>query len=762
MSVSSRRRRAVAPITCLLLFVFGSTAAQAVDWTSMTSGTTNLLNGVWGNSESNVFAVGSLGTILHYDGSSWSAMSSGTTNVMYCVWGTSGNNVFAVGDFGTILHSDGSSWSAMSSGTTSRLWAVWGSSESNVFAVGNAGTILHYDGSSWSAMSSGTTRALIAVWGSSGSNVFAVGSAGTILHYDGTSWSAMTSGTTNNLYWVWGSSGSNVFAVGNAGTILHYGTQGTVSWVALGDSYSSGEGAGDFGQTDDPANNYCHRSANVWSGPGPGGGLSGPANAVFPDADRQLFACSGAKATNLRQIQTFEGGGWEAPQLDHPEVAAADFVTLTMGGNDAGFADVLWECIRTFSGDCTSSDFVPPGFSTSLIAWVQQNIEALDAPANSRPSIRWALTEVLGEVALGTPVVLLGYPYLFDTDTPPNGNCAGNLSGSEALFWNTVTDELNARLCLAASELGVYFVPVVEEFRDHGTCQASSWGDPSWINHVVFSDPRQSFHPNRLGQAAYARVLRGFLPQGGTSGQLPHMPASFTCPVAAPRVSSPSTVVLNTTGSLSVTAAVNGCAQGGKGFAPGQTVTVMGAEFAPAVSVAVWFTAEGSLSQQLGTLTANASGSVSGSVTIPVGAPQNTPALMKATGPNSDGGLHALYAPVQLFPSTAADEDFDGVPDLCDNCLSASNGSQTDADNDGVGDACDSCPTDSDNDSDGDGLCADSDPCPLDPLNDQDADGLCADADFCPSVPIASCFDADGFEAGSACAWSAAVGGGCP
>ena len=60
----------------------------------------NTLSGVWGNSGSDVFAVGEGGTILHYDGESWSAMSSGTTNWLNSVWGSSGGDAFdgIVGD----------------------------------------------------------------------------------------------------------------------------------------------------------------------------------------------------------------------------------------------------------------------------------------------------------------------------------------------------------------------------------------------------------------------------------------------------------------------------------------------------------------------------------------------------------------------------------------------------------------------------------------------------------------------------------------
>ena len=100
----------------LILFLCPLIASGA--WSPMTSGTTNGLKGIWGSSGSDVFAVGSNGTILHYDGNAWSPMSSGTTDVLKGVWGSSGSDVFAVGSNGTILHYDGNTWSPMSSGTT--------------------------------------------------------------------------------------------------------------------------------------------------------------------------------------------------------------------------------------------------------------------------------------------------------------------------------------------------------------------------------------------------------------------------------------------------------------------------------------------------------------------------------------------------------------------------------------------------------------------------------------------------------------------
>lgn len=104
------------------------------------------LRAVWGRSATDVYAVGGLGTILHYDDNSWTSMYSGTTNYLRGIWGSSSSDVYAVGHEGTILHYDGNSWNLMDSGTDKPLYDVWGTSPSNVYAAGDFDTILHYDG----------------------------------------------------------------------------------------------------------------------------------------------------------------------------------------------------------------------------------------------------------------------------------------------------------------------------------------------------------------------------------------------------------------------------------------------------------------------------------------------------------------------------------------------------------------------------------------------------------------------------------------
>src|SRR6266550_1543677 len=100
-------------------------------WSSASSGTTQHLNGIWGTSATDVWAVGDAGTILHYNGTSWSSVPSGTFQFLDGVWGSSASDVWAVGDNGTILHFNGTTWSSAAVGTTlNLLGSVWGSSAS--------------------------------------------------------------------------------------------------------------------------------------------------------------------------------------------------------------------------------------------------------------------------------------------------------------------------------------------------------------------------------------------------------------------------------------------------------------------------------------------------------------------------------------------------------------------------------------------------------------------------------------------------------
>ena len=166
--------------------------AQAQSWNTMTSGTDKYLLAIWGTSATDVFAVGNLGIILHYNGTAWLPMSSGISGAdLTAVWGISPAEVYAVGFAGNILKYNGTNWSSMTSNVTAHIYDIWGSSASDIYAVGAGGMILHYDGITWSTIANPGSSgfAYRGIWGSSATDIFIVVDSGMIRHsVNGTDW----------------------------------------------------------------------------------------------------------------------------------------------------------------------------------------------------------------------------------------------------------------------------------------------------------------------------------------------------------------------------------------------------------------------------------------------------------------------------------------------------------------------------------------------------------------------------------------------
>jgi lysophospholipase L1-like esterase len=243
-------------------------------------------------------------------------------------------------------------------------------------------------------------------------------------------------------------------------------------FVALGDSYASGVGAGDYL----PDSGACLRSMVGY----PQGLV-----AVRTDLILDNRSCAGATTADVLVDQVVALG------------TDTRLVTLTVGGNDAGFSQTMGACV--VGGEQACLDAVREGES-----FARSQLPAL-------------LTEVFTAVRTGAPgavVYVLGYPHIFETGPTCPDSPLGHRSRAAV---NRGSDTLDAVLAEAASDHGFVFVDVRETFDGHGVCSA----DP-WVTGVT--DPGyESFHPNAAGQRnGYRDALLQVLGDGPEPGTGAH------------------------------------------------------------------------------------------------------------------------------------------------------------------------------------------------------------------------------------------------
>lgn len=238
--------------------------------------------------------------------------------------------------------------------------------------------------------------------------------------------------------------------------------------IILGDSYSSGAGAGDYIED----GTGCLRSRNCY------GAVIGRER----EADVLIAACGGALTSDI-------GGQLEQVAAGLPAGSEPAAVALTIGGNDAGFARVLTEAARPWWW----------GDSAEVIEESLRFITA-ELPA------RLAATLTLVESRLGSSIdrVLAGYPHLFaGTDC----HLATFFTSDEMYALNDAADNLAERQAEVAAATGWTFVDVRLPFAGHATCT-----DDPWIHNVDLLDQAESFHPTAAGQLAYAGAVAPSLP----------------------------------------------------------------------------------------------------------------------------------------------------------------------------------------------------------------------------------------------------------
>jgi lysophospholipase L1-like esterase len=231
---------------------------------------------------------------------------------------------------------------------------------------------------------------------------------------------------------------------------LPAGATPAVNYVALGDSYSSGLGAGDYISS----SGSCDRSYDAY--PEQWDDTQSPASFVS-------VACSGATTADVLSSQVSALS------------ARTTLVSITIGGNDAGFSHVMETCVLLPTSSCLSAVSAAESFvATQLPGKLDNTLRAIRAHA------------------LAARVVVLGYPDLYDLSR--SSTCIG-LSTQDRTALNQGADDLDRALQTAAAANGDTFADVRGQFAGHEICDSASW-----LHSVDIFAISSSYHLTAAGQ----------------------------------------------------------------------------------------------------------------------------------------------------------------------------------------------------------------------------------------------------------------------
>lgn len=139
---------------------------------------------------------------------------------LYAVWGSGAADVWAAGSGGHLLRYDGVRWAPVPTDTRANLWALWGSGAGDFWVVGDQGMMLHRQGDDLARTVHDVRETLFGVHGTAADDVWVVGSPGVVLHFDGAAWTSMapTGQTDVNFRGVYAHSRDEVTIVGETMT----------------------------------------------------------------------------------------------------------------------------------------------------------------------------------------------------------------------------------------------------------------------------------------------------------------------------------------------------------------------------------------------------------------------------------------------------------------------------------------------------------------------------------------------------------------
>lgn len=285
-----------------------------------------------------------------------------------------------------------------------------------------------------------------------------------------------------------------------------------IDYLGLGDSFTSGEGAFDYLAGTDTTSNSCHLSSRSY-----------PfllTHDIFTAHGGHSVACSGAKIYDVAsQAQDYKGQVGQEAAADSVltnflpgYIAQQRFIkqyqpattTVSVGGNDVGFGNILESCVVPHLSRQTSDNVCFDTYESR-----QELVQLID-----RTVPRW--TRLYNQLQAEAPlsrIYVIGYPSIA-SDT---GKCGLNvhLNTSEIEFSEEIIAYLNDAVQKAAHNAGLTYVDISQALYGHRLCESASYNlavngltagkDSGPLGLKVFGN--ESYHPNALGHQLIEQAI---------------------------------------------------------------------------------------------------------------------------------------------------------------------------------------------------------------------------------------------------------------
>jgi GDSL-like lipase/acylhydrolase family protein len=200
-------------------------------------------------------------------------------------------------------------------------------------------------------------------------------------------------------------------------------------------------------------------------------------------------SCSGATTNDMTEAQNVEPGP-NPPQFNGLN-AGTNIVSVTIGGNDIGFTEIIESCItyNPFSTPC--KDKYDPGGHDQLAERIN----------NAAPKVA-AVLQGIHARSPNARVFVVNYPDIL----PSGSGCWPTipLSFGDVPYLHATEERLNAMLATTAATNGATLVDWYTPSIGHDACKGSS---TRWVEPLIPGELSAPVHPNKAGMAGGAVAL---------------------------------------------------------------------------------------------------------------------------------------------------------------------------------------------------------------------------------------------------------------